>query len=75
MTGITEPDTGDLLGAAEEGFVGGAIGGGIGAGLGKVIELGGRSRFVDTLDDDAGTVRVMRDSENADLGLRAILHC
>ena len=48
VTGITEPDTGDLLGAAEEGFVGGAIGGGIGAGLGKVIELGGGGAAANT---------------------------
>ncbi len=43
VTGVTQPDTGDLLGAAEEGFVGGALGGGIGAGLGKVFEFAGGS--------------------------------
>jgi hypothetical protein len=39
VTGITEPDTGDLLGAAEEGFVGGALGGAAGAVLGKAVNL------------------------------------
>lgn len=70
LTGITEPDTGDLVGAAEEGFVGGAIGGGMGAGLGKVIELGGGGgKLVETIEDDGRTLRVIRDSDNQDLVL------